>query len=97
MVLLRLNNQVSQRPCISLKRFAIGFAVDELAYTAAFDKVRVGHDSQVMGNGGGCHSAQRDNLSAVHFIARRNGFEDEKAGFVRECLGDTFDCFPVHR
>jgi hypothetical protein len=95
--LFGLATQFSQCPGIFLKRFAIGFVVNELAFSAAFDEVRLWQDSKVVRNGGGCHPAQRHNLSTVHFITGRDGFKNEDAGFVRESLGDAFDRLPVHR
>lgn len=42
------------------------------------------------------HSAQRNNLSAIHLLAGADRFEDAETRFVRQCLGNVFDLFPVH-
>ena len=72
-------------------------AVDELAFLAAINEAGVREDAQMVGNGGGGHAAKRNDLAAIHQALGVNGLEDQKACFVPQSLGNTFDSLPVHR
>ena len=77
--------------------FGDGFAVNELAFAAAANQVRVGEDFHVMRNRGGRDAAHGDQVLAFHVAPRGDRFENLEARFVAESFGDFLDLGPVHR
>ena len=67
----------SERPSIRRQRFWIGFVVDELSFPFRLDKAGIGKNFQVMGDGRRSDATKRDQLSAIHGLARTNSFKNE--------------------
>lgn len=63
-----------------------GAIVDALALSAGLDEAGIGENFEVMGDGCGSDTLERDQLAADHFLVGGNGLKDQEARGVRQSL-----------
>lgn len=67
---------------VLINSFRVRPAIDKLAFPAGFDQPGINQNAKVVRDDRGRDVAQRDDLTASHFLAGINGFKEAEPRFV---------------